>query len=163
MERIMSGEATHAQFGAFVAALRARGETVEELAGFVATIRRMAVSVPVEGPLVDTCGTGGDRSGTVNASTMAAFVVAGAGGRVAKHGNRAASSASGSADLLEAPGVKIDPGPEAVAACIDEAGMGLCFAPIFQPCMRHSAVSSREARERNVFQFHGPAAQPCRA
>src|SRR2546426_7575735 len=102
MERIMSGEATPAQFGAFVAALRAKGETVEEIAGFVATMRRMAVPVPVEGPVVDTCGTGGDRAGTVNASTMAAFVVAGAGGRGAKHGKPAAPRARGAADPLPA-------------------------------------------------------------
>ena len=163
MERIMSGEATHAQFGAFVAAMRARGETVEEIAGFVATIRRMAVPVPVEGPVVDTCGTGGDRAGTVNASTMAAFVVAGAGGRVAKHGNRAASSACGSADLLEALGVRIDLGPEAVAACIDEAGMGFCFAPVFHPCWRHAAVPRRELGVRTVFNFLGPLTNPAGA
>src|SRR5437588_3267217 len=163
MERIMSGDTTPAQLGAFVAALRAKGETVEEIVGMVATMRHLALKVAVEGPVVDTCGTGGDRSGTVNASTMAAFVVAGAGGRVAKHGNRAASSASGSADLLEALGVKIDLGPEAVAACIDETGMGFCFAPIFHPCMRHAVVPRRELGVRTVFNFLGPLTNPAGA
>jgi anthranilate phosphoribosyltransferase len=163
MERIMSGEATPAQLGAFVAALRAKGETVEEMAGLVATMRRLALKVTVEGPLVDTCGTGGDRAATVNASTMAAFVVAGAGGKVAKHGNRAASSKSGSADVLEALGVRIDLGPDAVAACIGEVGMGFCFAPIFHPSMRHTAVVRRELGVPTVFNFLGPLSNPAGA
>jgi anthranilate phosphoribosyltransferase len=163
MERVMSGEATPAQLGAFVAALRAKGETVEEMAGLVATMRRLALKVPVEGPVVDTCGTGGDRAGTVNASTMAAFVVAGAGGKVAKHGNRAASSASGSADVLEALGVRIDLGPDAVAACIGEVGMGFCFAPIFHPSMRHTAVVRKELGVPTVFNFLGPLTNPAGA
>src|SRR5438093_1318145 len=163
MERIRSGEATPAQFGAFVAALRAKGETVEEMAGWVATMRRRAGPVPVEGPVVDTCGTGGDRAGTVNASTMAAFVVAAAGGKVAKHGNRAASSASGSADLLEALGVRIDLGPDAVATCIGEVGMGFCFAPIFHPSMRHYGVARRELGVPTVFNFLGPLSNPAGA
>src|SRR5260370_1383669 len=163
MERIMSGETTPAQFGAFVAALRAKGETVEEIAGLVATMRRLALTVPVEGPVVDTCGTGGDRAGTVNASTMAAFVVAGAGGKVAKHGNRAASSASGSADVLEALGVRIDLGPEAVGTCIAEVGMGFCFAPIFHPSMRHAIAARRELGVPTVFNFLGPLTNPAGA
>jgi len=162
MERIMSGETTPAQFGAFVAALRAKGETVEEIAGMVATMRRMALKVTVDGPVVDTCGTGGDRMGTINASTIAALVVAGAGGRVAKHGNRAASSACGSADLLEALGVRIDLGPQAVAACIGEVGMGFCFAPIFHPAMRHT-VLRRELGIPTVFNFLGPLTNPAGA
>src|SRR6267154_2184200 len=163
MERIMSGETTPAQLGAFVAALRAKGETVEEIAGLVATMRRLALKVPVEGPLVDTCGTGGDRASTVNASTMAAFVVAGAGGKVAKHGNRAASSKSGSADVLEALGVRIDLGPDHVAACIGEVGMGFCFAPIFHPSMRHTAVVRKELGVPTVFNFLGPLSNPAGA
>ncbi|MGH2688019.1 MAG: anthranilate phosphoribosyltransferase, partial [Actinomycetota bacterium] len=131
MEQIMLGEATPAQFAAFVTALRAKGETVDEIAGLVSTMRRFVVRVETEGPVVDTCGTGGDRSGSVNVSTMAAFVVAGAGARVAKHGNRAASSSCGSADVLERLGVRIELGPEAVARCIEEAGVGFCFAPAF--------------------------------
>ncbi|HLF69651.1 MAG TPA: anthranilate phosphoribosyltransferase, partial [Actinomycetota bacterium] len=121
MRSIMEGEATPAQFGAFVAGLRAKGETVDEIFGLVTTMREMSQKVVVEGPLLDTCGTGGDRSGTINVSTIAALVVAGAGVRVAKHGNRAASSACGSADLLEELGVKIDLGPQGVAACIEGA------------------------------------------
>jgi anthranilate phosphoribosyltransferase len=163
MERIMSGEATPAQFGAFVAALRAKGETVEEIAGLVATMRRMALAVPVEGPVVDTCGTGGDRAGTINASTISAFIVAGAGGRVAKHGNRAASSACGSADLLEALGVRIDLGPEAVATCIAEVGMGFCFAPIFHPSYRYASQPRRELGVPTVFNFLGPLTNPAGA
>ena len=163
MERIMSGEATPAQFGAFAASLRAKGETVEEIAGLVATMRRIALRVSVEGPVVDTCGTGGDRASTINASTIAAFIVAGAGGRVAKHGNRAASSACGSADVLEALGVKIDLGPEGVAACIEEVGMGFCFAPIFHPSYRHTSLPRRELGVPTVFNFLGPLTNPAGA
>lgn len=163
MERIMAGETTPAQLGAFMAALRAKGETVDEIAGMVATMRRLALKVTVEGPVVDTCGTGGDRAGTVNASTMAAFVAAGAGARVAKHGNRAASSASGSADVLEALGVRIDLGPDAVATCIGEVGMGFCFAPIFHPSMRHTGTARRELGVPTVFNFLGPLSNPAGA
>jgi anthranilate phosphoribosyltransferase len=163
MERIMCGEATPAQFGAFVAALRAKGESVDEIAGFVKTMRGLGLQVPVDPPVVDTCGTGGDRASTINASTIAAFVVAGAGGRVAKHGNRAASSACGSADLLEALGVTINLGPQAVATCIEEVGMGFCFAPVFHPSMRHASVPRRELGVPTIFNFLGPLTNPARA
>lgn len=163
MERIMLGEATGAQFGAFVAALRTKGETVEEIRGLVSTMRRFSLRVDVDGPLVDTCGTGGDRAGTINVSTTAAFVVAGAGARVAKHGNRAASSASGSADLLEELGVKIDLGPEGVAACIEEAGIGFCFAPVFHPSMRHAGPHRKQIGVATVFNFLGPLTNPAGA
>lgn len=163
MERIMEGEATPAQFGAFVAALRAKGETVDEIAGLVATMRRYSQRVEVSGPLVDTCGTGGDRAGTINVSTIAALVVAGAGARVAKHGNRAASSACGSADLLEELGVRIDLGPEGVARCIEESGIGFCFAPVFHPSMRHAGPPRRELGVPTVFNFLGPLTNPAGA
>lgn len=163
MERIMLGEATGAQFGAFVGALRTKGETVDEIRGLVSTMRRFCIRVDVDGPLVDTCGTGGDRAGTINVSTTAAFVVAGAGGRVAKHGNRAASSASGSADLLEEFGVKIDLGSDGVAACIEEAGIGFCFAPVFHPSMRHAGPHRKELGVGTVFNFLGPLTNPAGA
>ena len=166
MEQIMAGDTSPPVFGAFVAALRTKGETVDEIAGLVATMRRRALHVPLDpawGPVVDTCGTGGDRVGTINASTMAAFVVAGAGGRVAKHGNRAASSACGSADLLEALGVRIELAPEQVAACIDEAGMGFCFAPVFHPSYRHAGPPRRELGVPTVFNFLGPLTNPAGA
>ena len=163
MERIMQGEATPAQFGAFVVALRAKGETVDEIVGLVSTMRRFVVRVEVEGPLVDTCGTGGDRSGSVNVSTMAAFVAAGAGARVAKHGNRSASSSCGSADVLERLGVRIELTPEAVARCIEEAGIGFCFAPAFHPSMRHAAKLRPELGIPTVFNFLGPLTNPAGA
>ena len=163
MERIMLGEATPAQFGAFVTALRAKGETADEIAGLVSTMRRFVVRVETQGPVVDTCGTGGDRSGSVNVSTMAAFVVAGAGARVAKHGNRAASSSCGSADVLERLGVRIELGPEAVARCIEEAGVGFCFAPAFHPSMRHAAVLRPQLGIPTVFNFLGPLTNPAGA
>jgi anthranilate phosphoribosyltransferase len=163
MERIMRGEATPAQFGAFVAALRAKGEDVDEIVGLVSTMRRFVVRVEAAGPLVDTCGTGGDRSGSVNVSTMAAFVAAGAGARVAKHGNRSASSVCGSADVLERLGVRIELGPESVARCIDEAGIGFCFAPAFHPSMRLAAGLRRELGVPTVFNFVGPLTNPAGA
>src|SRR5438132_13120229 len=122
MGEMMSGAATPAQIGGFLLALRAKGETADEIVGMARMMRSFANKVSASGPLVDTCGTGGDRSGTVNVSTMAAIVVAAAGARVCKHGNRAATSECGSADLLEALGVAIDLGADGVAACIDEAG-----------------------------------------
>lgn len=163
MGEIMAGEATPAQIGGFLMALRAKGETVDEIVGLARTMREFSRKVTVEGPLIDTCGTGGDRTGTVNISTMAALVVAGAGGRVAKHGNRAASSACGSADLLEALGVAIDLEPDGVAACIEQAGIGFCFAPVFHPAMRHAAVPRRELGVPTVFNFLGPLTNPAGA
>ena len=136
MDTIMSGGATPAQIGALATALRMRGETVAEIAGFARTMRSHAlpVSLPADPrPIVDTCGTGGDGSGTFNISTTAAFVIAGAGTRVAKHGNRAATSQCGSADLLEGLGVKIDMSPSEVAASIQRTGFGFMFAPAFHP------------------------------
>src|SRR5437016_3470310 len=124
MQDIMTGEATPAQFGAFVTALRIKGETVEEIAGMAEVMRSHALAVAPGGPVIDTCGTGGDGSGTFNISTAAAIVAAGAGAVVAKHGNRAMSSRCGSADVLEALGVEIDLEPEGVRACLDRAGLG---------------------------------------
>ena len=144
MREIMQGDATPAQTAGFVVALRAKGETPEEVAGLVEVMLERAAPVTVTGRVVDTCGTGGDRSNTVNISTMAALVVAGAGVPVAKHGNRAASSACGSADLLEALGVVVDlPAPQ-VGPCVAQAGIAFCFAPVFHPGMRHAAVARRE-------------------
>ena len=160
---ILTGAATPAQIAAFVVALRAKGETVEEMTGLVRTMLDHAERVPVRGDLVDTCGTGGDRSRSVNVSTMAALVVAGAGARVCKHGGRAATSAAGSADVLEALGVVIDLGPEGVARCIEEAGIGFCFAPRFHPAMRHAIPVRRELGVATVFNFLGPLANPARA
>jgi anthranilate phosphoribosyltransferase len=160
---IMRGEATPAQVGAFLVALRAKGESVEEIAGFARTMRELSKHVVVEGDLVDTCGTGGDRAGTVNISTMAAIVAAGAGARVAKHGNRAASSQCGSADVLEALGIAIDLEPDGVRACIEEAGIGFCFARVFHPAMKHVAPVRAELGVPTVFNFLGPLTNPAGA
>jgi anthranilate phosphoribosyltransferase len=163
MTEIMEGAATPAQIAGFVVALRAKGETSEEVAGLVRAMRAYAARVEVPGELLDTCGTGGDRTGTFNVSTAAAFVCAGAGARVAKHGNRAASSRCGSADVLEALGVRIDLPPEGVASCIEAAGMGFCFAPRFHPAMRHTAGARRELGVATVFNFLGPLTNPAGA
>ena len=163
MGEIFSGSATPAQIGGFLLALRAKGETVDEIVGLARTMRTFSEKVSVSGPLVDTCGTGGDRAGTVNVSTMAAIVVAAAGARVAKHGNRAASSACGSADVLEALGVAIDLPPDGVAACIEEAGIGFCFAQLFHPAMRHAGPVRRELGVPTVFNFLGPLTNPAGA
>jgi len=163
MGEIMSGAATPGQIGGFLLALRAKGETVDEIVGLAKTMRSFSEKVSVSGPLVDTCGTGGDRSGTVNLSTMAALVAAAAGARVAKHGNRAATSECGSADVLEALGVVIDLGPEGVAACIEEAGIGFCFAPVFHPAMKHAGPVRRELGVPTVFNFLGPLTNPAGA
>src|SRR3990170_7380988 len=136
MEEIMTGQATPAQFGAFVTALRLKGESVDEIAGMARVMRDKAVTVEIEGPLLDTCGTGGDGKGTFNVSTAAAFVCAGAGVRVAKHGNRAMSSDCGSADVLEALGADIDLEPEQVKECIERTGVGFMFAPSYHPAMK---------------------------
>ena len=163
MVEIMEGAATPAQVAGFVVALRAKGETADEVTGLVRTMRTYARSVTVQGEVLDTCGTGGDRTGTFNVSTAAALVCAGANVKVAKHGNRAASSRCGSADVLEALGVVIDLPPEAVAACIDKAGVGFCFAPVFHPAMRHAATPRRELGVATIFNFLGPLTNPAGA
>jgi anthranilate phosphoribosyltransferase len=161
--QVLSGAATASQIAAFVMALRMKGETIDEMAGLVRAMLAHAEPLRIPGDVVDTCGTGGDRSGSVNVSTMAAFVVAGAGARVCKHGGRAASSAAGSADVLEALGVVIDLGPDEVARCIAETGMGFCFAPRYHPAMRFAAPVRRELGVATVFNFLGPLANPARA
>jgi anthranilate phosphoribosyltransferase len=163
MTEIMEGDASPAQIAGFVVALRAKGETTDELVGLVKTMRAYSARLTVSGDLLDTCGTGGDRAGTFNVSTAAALVCAGAGVPVAKHGNRAASSRSGSADVLEALGVRIDLPPEGVEACIEEAGIGFCFAPVFHPAMRHAAVPRRELGIATIFNFLGPLTNPAGA
>ena len=163
MEEIMTGEATPAQFGAFVTALRLKGETPDEIAGMASVMREKALRVQSDGDLVDTCGTGGDGSRTINVSTIAAFVTAGAGLKVAKHGNRAITSACGSADVMEAAGVKVDLGPEAVERCIREVGIGFMFAPTFHPAMRYAGPLRREIGIRTVFNILGPLTNPAGA
>jgi len=162
MDRIMEGVATPAQIGALLAALRTKGETVDELAGMVESMRDHATPVQLDVQAVDTCGTGGDGTGTFNISTAAALVVAGAGVPVAKHGNRAQSSRCGSADVLEALGVVISLPPEGVKRCVEEAGIGFLFAQTYHPAMRHVAVPRRELGIRTVFNFLGPLANPAR-
>ena len=163
MEEIMTGEATPAQFGAFVIGLRLKGETVDEMTGLAAVMRDKSLKVDFSGPSVDTCGTGGDDLGTFNISTVAAFVVAGAGIAVAKHGNRAMTSKSGSADVLEKQGVKIDLGPEGVKRCMEEVGIGFMFAPRFHPAMKFAVQPRREIGVRTVFNILGPLTNPAGA
>lgn len=160
---VMRGEAGEARMAALLAALRAKGEAPAEIAGFVRAMMAHAAPIRVDGPLVDTCGTGGDGAGTFNISTVAALVVAAAGARVAKHGNRAASGRCGSADLLEAWGVAIDLPGEQVARCIDELGIGFLYARTFHPAMRHVAPVRRQLQIRTVFNVLGPLSNPARA
>jgi anthranilate phosphoribosyltransferase len=162
MRQIMAGEATPGQIGGFVMALRTKGETVDEIDGLVGTMLEFAGTVSTPEPVIDTCGTGGDRSGTFNISTISALVVAGAGVPVAKHGNRAASSHCGSADLLEELGVKIDLDRRGVERSLDEAGVAFLFAPIFHPSMAHAGPVRRELRVPSVFNFLGPLTNPAR-
>jgi len=161
---VFEGNAAPSQLAAFIFGLRCKGETVEEMTGLVRAMIAAAELVPLAPALaaqvVDTCGTGGDRSGTINVSTIAAFVVAGAGVPVCKHGNRAASSKAGSADVLEALGVAINLGPAQVAACVEGAGIGFCFAPRFHPAMRHAGPTRKELGVPTVFNFLGPLANP---
>jgi len=175
MEAIMTGQATDAQIAAFLTALRMKNETVEELIGFARVIRAKAVPVRAKSAvdaafsgtdremLVDTCGTGGDAAGTFNISTATAFVVAGAGAPVAKHGNRSVSSLCGSADVVEALGIRIDLGPDDVARCIDEAGIGFLYAPLLHSAMRYVMLARREMKIRTVFNLLGPLCNPAGA
>ncbi|UCH43858.1 MAG: anthranilate phosphoribosyltransferase, partial [Dehalococcoidales bacterium] len=163
MEEIMDDRVTPAQFGAFVTALRLKGETVDEISGLARTMRARAIPVNVAGPVVDTCGTGGDGSATFNISTAAAFVVAGAGLTVAKHGNRAMSSQCGSADVLEALGVKIELDAGQVQKCLEEVGIGFMFAPAFHPAMKYAGAPRREIGIRTVFNIVGPLTNPAGA
>jgi anthranilate phosphoribosyltransferase len=164
MAEVLDGAASPAQIAAFMVALRMKGETVDELVGMVESMLDAStrVDIDVDGPVVDIVGTGGDRAHTINVSTIAALVVAGAGGRVCKHGNRAASSSCGSADLLEELGVAIELGPEGVAACVEEAGIGFCFAPRFHPAMRHAGPPRRELGIPTAFNILGPMSNPGR-
>jgi anthranilate phosphoribosyltransferase len=160
MDRVMSGDATPVQVAGFFIALRSKGESVEELGGLVDAMLAHAVPIDVPGPAVDIVGTGGDRARTVNISTMAALVVAGCGEQVVKHGNRAASSACGSADVLEALGVRLDLSPDDVATVARTAGITFCFAQAFHPAMRHAAVARRELGVPTAFNFLGPLTNP---
>ena len=160
MDQVMSGAATPAQVAAFVVALRAKGETAEEVTGLAATMLEHARRVRVEGRAVDVVGTGGDRAHTVNISTLSALVVAAAGTPVVKHGNRAASSRCGSADLLEELGVAVDLPPDGVSRCFAELGIGFCFAPVYHPAMRHAAAPRREIGVPTAFNFLGPLTNP---
>jgi anthranilate phosphoribosyltransferase len=159
-EVMMSGEATPSQMGGFVMALRVRGETVDEIAGAVSVMRSKMLRVEAPAEAIDVVGTGGDAAGTYNISTTTAFVVAGAGVPVAKHGNRALSSKSGAADVLSALGVKIDLGPEAVARCIREAGIGFMFAPAHHSAMKHVGPTRVELGTRTIFNLLGPLSNP---
>ena len=175
MQNIMSGQATNAQIASFLTALRMKGETVEELIGFAKVIRAKAspvrtkasVAAALSGTdremLVDTCGTGGDAIGTFNISTATSFVVAGAGVLVAKHGNRSVSSMCGSADVVEALGIRIDLSPESVARCIDEVGIGFLYAPLLHEAMRYVMLARREMKIRTVFNLLGPLCNPAKA
>jgi len=160
MDQVMGGEATPVEVAGFVVALRAKGETPDEVRGFVETMLARALRIEVPGQAVDTCGTGGDRAHTVNISTMSAMVVAACGIPVVKHGNRAASSRCGSADLLETLGVSVDLPPERVPECVADAGAGFCFAPRFHPALRHASTTRRELGVGTIFNFLGPLTNP---
>ena len=162
MAEILAGSATPAQIAGFIVALRMKGETVDELAGLLDAMASAAERVPLAdvSGVVDIVGTGGDRSHSVNVSTMASLVIAGAGVRVCKHGNRAASSRCGSADLLESLGVNLEVDPAGVVRCVEEAGIGFCFAPRFHPAMRHAVPTRRELGIPTVFNLLGPLANP---
>ncbi len=162
IDEIMTGQATGAQIAGFAVGLRAKGEKPEEAAAFVQQLLKHAVHVTVPGVTVDTCGTGGDGAGTLNISTAAALVATAAGARVVKHGNRAASSKTGSADVLEQLGVALNVPPSAVPECVAEAGICFFFAPLYHPSLRHAAVARREIGVQTVFNVLGPLANPAR-
>ena len=163
MDFIMNGEATSAQIAAFLVSLRIKGETVEEITGMATSMRNNSLTVSNTSYLVDTCGTGGDGFGTINASTISAIIAASGGVKVAKHGNRAASSKSGSADVLEGLGVVIDLSPDLVAQSIEKTNFGFMFAQTFHPAMRHVGPTRRELGIRTVFNFLGPLTNPAKA
>lgn len=166
MDAIMTGNVTGAQIGAFVTALRIRGETIGEITGFATAMREHALKVDIDRggmPLLDTCGTGGDHSNSFNISTTATFVIAAAGVRIAKHGNRAASSICGSADLLEGLGVKVELTPHQVIECVERVGVGFMYAPAFHPAMRYVGPTRREIGIRTVFNVLGPLTNPAGA
>ena len=160
MDQVMTGEVTPVQLAGFLVALHAKGETVEELAGLAGSMIQHATRIEVPGPSVDIVGTGGDRAHTVNISTMASLVIAGTGLRVVKHGNRAASSSSGSADVLEELGIRLDHPPERVAQIACKAGITFCFAAAFHPSMRHAGVARKELGIPTAFNFLGPLTNP---
>jgi anthranilate phosphoribosyltransferase len=164
MRTIMTGDATPSQIGGFLVGLQMKGETVEEIAAAAAVMRELATRVQVDDRhLVDTCGTGGDAKGTFNVSTATAFVVAAAGGKVAKHGNRSVSSSSGSADVLEAAGANLDLTPDHVAQCIESVGVGFLFAPRHHSAMKHAIGPRREMGVRTIFNLLGPLTNPAAA
>ena len=163
MGEILAGEATPAQIAGFAVALRSKGETIDEVTGLVESMYAVATPLSIPGRLLDVVGTGGDRSMSVNISTMAAIVAAGAGARVVKHGNRSASSQSGSADVLEKLGIRLDLPPDRVAAVAEEAGITFCFAAAFHPAMRHAAVPRRELGIGTTFNLLGPLTNPAHA
>lgn len=164
MRTIMTGEATQAQIGGFLVGLRMKGETIDEVTAAASVMRELATKVDVNKEyLVDTCGTGGDSSGSFNISTASAFVVAAAGGRVAKHGNRSITSKSGSADVLETAGVNLNITPEQVAACVNEIGVGFMFAPAHHSAMKHAIGPRKEMAVRTIFNVLGPLTNPAGA
>jgi len=163
MHSLVDGEATPSQIAAFAIALRMKGETAEEIAGLAEVMRAAATRVEAGADVVDVVGTGGDGSGTLNISTLSALIVAAAGGRVAKHGNRSVTSACGAADFLEAVGIAIDLPPDGVARCVAETGFGFMFAPQYHPAMRHAIVPRREIGVRTVFNILGPLTNPAGA
>ncbi len=163
MRQIMTGGATQAQIGGFLVALRMKGETLDEITGAAMVMRELAADVVIDAPyLVDTCGTGGDGANLFNLSTASAFVVAAAGGRVAKHGNRSVSSSTGSADVLEAAGIKLDITPEQVARCVKEIGVGFMFAPSHHSAMKHAIGPRKELGLRTIFNMLGPLTNPAK-
>jgi anthranilate phosphoribosyltransferase len=162
MGTVLAGDATPAQIAGFAIALRSKGETIDEVTGLVEAMYAHATPIAVKGRLLDVVGTGGDRSMSVNISTMAAIVAAGAGAKVVKHGNRSASSQAGSADVLEALGIRLDLSPDQVAAVAEEAGITFCFAAAFHPALRHAAVPRRELGVATTFNFLGPLANPAK-
>jgi anthranilate phosphoribosyltransferase len=164
MEEIMKGEATPSQITCIITALRMKGETIEEITGFAHKMRKFAIKINPRVPnLVDTCGTGGDSSGTFNISTISAIVAAAAGARIAKHGGRSATSKCGSADILEALGVKIDIPPEKVQDSIEQVGIGFMYAPNFHPAMKYAGPSRKEIGVRTIFNILGPLTNPAGA